>query len=489
MIYPEFLFFILPALLLALLIKKVDYTTTINPKLIISHSSHKEQLLPLVLALTILALARPVIKSETSHTVTSTPIFIAIDASNSMQARDIKPNRLEKAKELAHQLIDEAHTKVALLIFTQNPLLIAPPTNDKRLLHTALESFDPKAILTKGTNFEKLLDFVHQFEGTKNLIIISDGGEFETLKRYDDIKLYAVIVGTKSGALIPTQDGYLKTESGNLVVSRINPNFSAIAEQSFTNSIEGVLDTIDLATNQKTTTHYLELYFVPLLLAILLTLYIYTTIFDRFIKFIPLFLTALPLHAGIIDEYYLQKGYELYTKGRYKEALQYLDPSTLQGAYARAKSLQKLGKFPKALQLYKTIKTEDAKLKAKIYADIATCYEAMRKYDAARKAYIKAAKLHPKKEYIHKIAALAFKHNPKKQPLPFSKQKVVAKKGKDSSESKKGGSSMPLAATGGAQKGNKKQKGAGVAKSKVMPLSSKVYELINKGYIHEKNPW
>ena len=484
--YPELLIFLIPLGLLYFFLKNRSTTIGIHPKLIISTSASKERLLLLVAALLLLALARPQIELEHASKEPINPLFVAIDLSNSMQARDVKPNRLAKALSLAEKLIGSVHRKTALIIFTQNPLLIAPPTSDKEMLRRALHSIEPKNILTKGTNFQKLLDFVHSFEGKKDLVIFSDGGEFTDLRTYNDITIYAVALGSDKGALIPTDDGYLK-QDGKLVVSRINPHFLRIAKEYSINELKR----FDFRSpTEKTKEHsYLELFFIPVSIAFLLLLHIYTTTFEKLKKLIPLLL-IVQLHASVIQEYKLQKGYDLYAHKAYEEALSYFDTSTLQGIYAKARVLEKLGKPNEAIKLYQSIKTTDRALKARLFFDIGRCYETMRKYDAAREAYIHSMQLRPSQKTLAKIEDLAFKHDEKKQLLPFTKQKVTKNRSKTKSKNNKTKkSASKLASSGGANKGSQKRRSKSPSSSKSLPLGSKVYELINKGYIDEKNPW
>ena len=492
--HPFWLIFVIPALLLTWFIKKKSVAIPFYPKIILQNSSKSHILLPIVLALVFVALAKPVIVKPQSSDISLQPLFIAIDFSNSMRAEDLKPNRLAAAKAKAKEIIQASPMPIALIAFTTNPLLLSPPTTDKEALLQALDSLDQSAILTKGTDFTKLLEFVGRFDGTKRLLILSDGGEFEDVNKLrniakaKDIKLYTLGIGTKEGALIPTDDGYLK-QNGKLVVSRLNPLFAQLGTE--------ISDMDELfASTQKESIkrkQEIQLYYIPLLLAFLLYVHIHTTLFARFLPLAVVTLMVIPAHAGLIDEYRLQKGYELIKTKRYKEAIKYLEGiEALEARFGLGVALCSLGKVDDAVRLFRSISSTDREVKAKVYYNLGICYEKKGKIQAALRNFLKSYVLRKSKKSFWHIKKLIFKKKQKKPLLPFAKQKVVPKKGcKEDGKKQKdaGGANINLAITAGNAKGGKKQKGASTKGTSSIPQSSRLYELINKGYMDEKNPW
>ncbi len=506
-LYPWILTFTVPSLLLFFYIKKKQSKIYFNEKIVIEKSESRFKLLPFVVVLIFISLARPVIEKSVTDNKSLNTVFIALDVSNSMFARDFKPNRLEYAKKMIKQFIDKSDLKTSLIIFTTNPLLITPPTSDKEISKIALDSIDTKYILSKGTNFENLLKFVANFEGEKNLIIFSDGGEFKNsedlakLAKKNKIIIYGVKVATKEGDLIPTDEGFLKDSNNRLVVSRLNPNFvrlSKLSSNKFYDETDylDILDGIKKIDSKDKQKVYIELFFLPLFIATLLYLYIFTTIFSKIksIKnLLPIFL-IVSLKASILDEYEIKKGYEKFYEKNYKEAEKIFENlNYLEAKYALGITKIKEGKFPEAVKVLKSIRTKDKKIKSKIYFYIAYSYEKMRNYEKAKEFYIKSMQLFADRNTLKKIEKLVFKTNPKKQLLPFSKQKIVPKKSENSKSKGKnaGSANMNIAIKSSSDKGGKKAKNNSISfkKTKSIPVSSKVYELINKGYINEKNPW
>ncbi len=494
---PFWLLFVPAVLLLFWFIKEKETTIPLPSELLITRSSAKTKFLPLLLVLLLLALARPVYKEPLAMNESIQPLFVALDVSASMNAQDIKPSRLAFAKKAIRDLIQKSHKKIALLVFTSNPLIIAPPTSDKVVLLEALESFNPKNVLTHSTSIQKLLDFVSKFQGKIDLALFSDGGEEKMIQKPKNIRLHYVMIGTKEGAFIPTNDGYLKKD-GKPVVTRINEALAKYAD--FTYSPQNYLDILQntkVRISKQKSFKTTELFFVPLLLAIALTLYIFTTMFESFKKLLPILIIMAPyLHASLIEEIRIKQAYKAYIQKDFNKSAQIFATLPYQETkWGEAMSLMQLGKYKKALNILKEISTTDPNLKANIYEALGRCYEKIRRYDKALHYYVLSAQRHPKKELLAKIEALALKKLPKKLLLPFSKQKRVLKKepGKKGKKSKSAGSSnLQSAALGANSKGGKRTKKRSevvVKKGSSMPLGSRLYELINKGYIHEKNPW
>ncbi|WP_281951685.1 VWA domain-containing protein [Nitrosophilus kaiyonis] len=501
--YPYILFLIFPAILLIFLIKRGKAENFFNPKIVITNQSSKDILLPIVLVFVIISMARPVIYEDYFKNKNLTPLFIAIDFSNSMMANDIKPNRLEAAKNIAKELIKKSSFKNSIIIFTTNPLIISPPTSDKEASFMALNSIDQKNILTKGTDFKKLFEFVGKFNGEKNLVVISDGGDFknvdelENILKKKNIRVFGIGVATKTGALIPTNDGYLKDENKKLVVSRLNENFIELSKRFggfYEKNYIDILDNIKSKEKSYKERRKIELFFIPLLVAFFIFIHIYTTIFEKIkIKKIWVIFLAISLKASIIDEYKIEKSYEYIKSNRFKEAKELLkDISYLEAKYALGVAYFKDGDIKKALNIFKSIKTKDRSIKQKLYFNIALCYEKVRNYEEALKYFVKSYQLNQDSKTFEKIKKYVFIKNEKKLLLPFSKQKNISKESKKNSKKSKsaGGANINIALQSGASKNGKKEKGSALSKkAKAMPISSKVYELINKGYIDEKNPW
>ncbi len=168
-------------------------------------------------------------------------IFIALDISRSMLAQDIRPNRLQAAKEKIKALLHDLPTdRLALLAFSSAPFLVCPLTTDKNAFMLFLDSLDVEAA-SSGTAIDKALEkAIALFANIptkkhKLLVLFTDGEDFsqnlaDIRKKAQELKLFifTVGIGTTQGAPIPIIDeqgaitGYQQDEGKSIVISRLN---------------------------------------------------------------------------------------------------------------------------------------------------------------------------------------------------------------------------------------------------------------------------
>ncbi len=169
-------------------------------------------------------------------------LIIALDVSRSMLAQDIKPNRLafakEKIKALIHSLSSE---RISLVIFSGEPVVQCPLTNDFAAFMLFLDQIDSETISAGTTALDKVLQKVLSLYKdqltTKNkaLVVFTDGEDFSsnlaTVKeeaRTMALPIITVGVGTPEGAPIPIIDDqgkqldYQRDEKGSVVISQLN---------------------------------------------------------------------------------------------------------------------------------------------------------------------------------------------------------------------------------------------------------------------------
>ncbi|WP_425392078.1 vWA domain-containing protein [Ekhidna sp.] len=167
-------------------------------------------------------------------------IFICIDLSQSMNARDVQPSRLEKVKfELKNIVEAFSSDRIGLIMFSSEAYMQCPLTYDNNALNLFIQTLNTDMVPNFGTDFgpplematEKLIadDTVVTRSKSKITILISDGEDFgdntdeiaEDLES-EGITLFTLGVGTKQGSKIPTRTGYKKDNDGNEVVSQLN---------------------------------------------------------------------------------------------------------------------------------------------------------------------------------------------------------------------------------------------------------------------------
>lgn len=193
-----------------------------------------EILLMLVLALLLMALARPQSTNEKVEQWTEgIDIMIALDISQSMEISDLQPNRLESAKEVARRFIDgRIQDRIGLVVFSGDAYSLSPLTTDYDLLRSYLHDVSFDMIENKGTAIGSALAVAtnRMRESTaksKVCILLSDGesnaGNIDPITAAElaaayNIKIYTIIVG-KEG-LVP----YGKDFFGNpqMIESRVD---------------------------------------------------------------------------------------------------------------------------------------------------------------------------------------------------------------------------------------------------------------------------
>lgn len=168
-------------------------------------------------------------------------IFIAIDLSESMNAFDIQPTRLEKIKFELKEIVEAfSSDRIGLIMFSNEAYVQCPLTYDKSALNLFIETLNTNLVPNTGTDFgpplKMALDKISDDKETvtrqksKIIILISDGEDFgentaSIAKTIEDegIKLFTLGIGTAQGSKIMTQRGFKKDNNGQDVISRLNP--------------------------------------------------------------------------------------------------------------------------------------------------------------------------------------------------------------------------------------------------------------------------
>jgi Ca-activated chloride channel family protein len=159
-----------------------------------------------------------------------------MDISNSMLAEDVSPSRLDRAKMMVENLVDNfSNDKIGLIVFAGDAFVQLPITSDYVSAKMFLSTIDPSMMATQGTDIAKAVDMAsHSFtqqEGVgKAIIVITDGEDHEggALEAAKDamkrgMRVYVLGVGSPNGAPIPLGNGdYLKDNTGQTVMTGLN---------------------------------------------------------------------------------------------------------------------------------------------------------------------------------------------------------------------------------------------------------------------------
>ena len=171
-------------------------------------------------------------------------LVLALDVSKSMWARDLSPDRLERARLLTRRLLRELPgDRIGLVAFAGRAYVLSPLTVDHAALHLYLDALDPAIVSQGGSSLASALrqatDLVRSREGARAdraVVLVTDGEALEEQAEVISaaeraaaagVVVFTVGVGTPAGAPVPERDpvtgadlGFKREPSGTVVVSR-----------------------------------------------------------------------------------------------------------------------------------------------------------------------------------------------------------------------------------------------------------------------------
>ena len=169
-------------------------------------------------------------------------IMILVDLSESMNADDIKPSRLEKVKFEMKKIIDNfSSDRIGIIMFSGEAFMQCPLTYDRNALNLFTETLNTDLVPRTETDFGPALELslsklndenAQSLEiSSKVIILISDGEDFgDNTNEYLDniiesnIKLFTVGVGSEKGSKILLRNGkYKKDKDGGEVITKLKP--------------------------------------------------------------------------------------------------------------------------------------------------------------------------------------------------------------------------------------------------------------------------
>lgn len=222
------------ALYIALERRRTDFASGFtNPALLPNVVDKKPGLrrhIPLILLLLgltaiVLGVARP--HATVSVKREEATVVLALDVSRSMKAEDVEPTRLEAAQEAAKAFAKDVPEKfqIGVVSFATRAVVGLPPTEDRRLVDSALEALTPGegtaigdavALSTRVGREQRTSD------GTappRSVLLISDGArdggavdpqEAARQAKRMNVPVYTVSLGTPNGVVEETLTGGLR---------------------------------------------------------------------------------------------------------------------------------------------------------------------------------------------------------------------------------------------------------------------------------------
>jgi Ca-activated chloride channel family protein len=198
----------------------------------------------LAVAFLIVALARPQHGFDLEEVQQNgLDIVVAIDTSKSMLATDIAPDRLERAKLAALELMQRASAdRLGLVAFAGDAFLECPLTIDNTAFQQSVQALNVNSIPQGGTAIAEAINTAltafKEKSHHKALMLLTDGEDNDSETgalaaaqnaAKDGLKIFTIGIGTAAGDLIRVTDAngnsdYVRDEQGNVVKSHLNEN-------------------------------------------------------------------------------------------------------------------------------------------------------------------------------------------------------------------------------------------------------------------------
>jgi Ca-activated chloride channel family protein len=168
-------------------------------------------------------------------------IVFALDVSKSMLAEDIAPNRLEKAKRLVSEIINQlASDRIGIIAYAGQAFPQLPITTDYGAAKMFLQNMNTDMLSSQGTAIDQAIELASTYyddeeQTNRVLFIISDGEDHsqgDVSNAVEDatnegIRVFTIGVGKIKGAPIPLKrngivESLKKDNQGEVVITKLN---------------------------------------------------------------------------------------------------------------------------------------------------------------------------------------------------------------------------------------------------------------------------
>ena len=160
-------------------------------------------------------------------------LVIALDLSKSMNATDIKPSRISRARYKISDILQQRKDgQTALLVYSGDAFTVTPLTTDTVTINSQLEALTTDIMPSSGSNsgiaVEKAVDLLRQAGlASGHILLVTDNVDTDSASHIrqvlGDYQLSVLAMGTPDGAPIPIAGGgFLKDRQGNIVVAKMD---------------------------------------------------------------------------------------------------------------------------------------------------------------------------------------------------------------------------------------------------------------------------
>ncbi len=162
-------------------------------------------------------------------------LVIVLDLSRSMDATDIKPSRLARARfKIADILRQRSEGQTALVVYAGDAFTVTPLTDDTQTITSQLSILSTNLMPLQGSRpdlaLEKATELLRQTGlGQGDVLLITDGIDDQRARKAavaltkDGYRLSVLGIGTEQGAPIPLETGgFVKDSNGAIVLPKLD---------------------------------------------------------------------------------------------------------------------------------------------------------------------------------------------------------------------------------------------------------------------------
>lgn len=186
-------------------------------------------------AIVIIALAGPAFEKRPQPVYkTKSALVILLDLSRSMDAADVKPSRLNRARFKVEDILKQRREgQTALITYAADAFVVSPLTEDADTIASQLPALETDIMPSQGSRLDIALKKAHELlnnagHSKGHIFVLTDGVADDDLATIDALRSKNIItsilaVGTQQGAPIAMrQGGFVKDNSGAIVVPRLD---------------------------------------------------------------------------------------------------------------------------------------------------------------------------------------------------------------------------------------------------------------------------
>ncbi|RLA11955.1 MAG: hypothetical protein DRQ52_08725, partial [Gammaproteobacteria bacterium] len=159
-------------------------------------------------------------------------IVLALDLSRSMDATDLKPNRLSRTRFKINDIINTwPDGQIALVVYAADAFIVTPLTDDRATLTLQLPALGTDLVPVQGSNPKAAIILANQLLHQAGLVngeiwLLTDGipdnvDIDDLINAAGDHPVSVLGIGTPEGAPIATSNGFLKDPQGNIVLPKL----------------------------------------------------------------------------------------------------------------------------------------------------------------------------------------------------------------------------------------------------------------------------